>query len=80
VDKQKRLRGHFDGSQVVLDEPIPAGLKPNAPVEIVIPGAREQALQELKRFLAELWNRPLPAGSPPAPRRWKREDLHERGS
>ncbi len=31
------IRGHYDGKQVVLDEPMPVGIAPNAPVTIVLP-------------------------------------------
>jgi hypothetical protein len=41
-----RIRGHFDGNQVVLDEPAPEELKPNTPVEIVVLDMRTKALAE----------------------------------
>jgi hypothetical protein len=75
-----RLRGHFNGTDVVLDEPVPPELKPNTPVEVVIPESREQALRDLNAFLNDLWSRPLPKGTQPSSPRWKREDLYERGS
>jgi len=74
-----RLRGHFDGTQVVLDEPAPEELKPNTPVEVVLLDAREKALAERESFLKDWWSRPLPPGVQPAKQRWKREDLYERG-
>ena len=75
-----RLRGHFNGQTVVLDEPAPPELTPNTAVEVVIPEkTREQALRELLAFLDEWWARPLPPDFKPAGRQWKREDLYERG-
>ncbi len=72
-----RLRGHFDGRHIVLDEPLPPELRVNTTVEVVIPDAREQALRELETFLDSLWATPAPTvgGS----RLWTREELHERG-
>ena len=32
-----RLRGHFNGQQIVLDQPVPPELKPNTPVQIMPP-------------------------------------------
>jgi len=29
------LKGHFDGKQVVLDEPVPADILPATPVKVV---------------------------------------------
>jgi hypothetical protein len=75
-----RLRGHFDGNKVVLDEPAPELLKPNTPVEIVVLDDREKALAEMQAFLKDLWSKPLPPGIKPAERRWTREELYERGS
>lgn len=74
-----RLRGHYDGQQVVLDQPVPSGLKANTPVEVVIPDAREQVLLEMEQFLKDLWARPLSLSQGPAGRTWFREDLYERG-
>ena len=75
-----KLRGHFDGHTVVLDEPPPPDLKPNTPVEIVIVDAsRQQALREFLSFMEEFWARPLPPDFQPTGRQWKREDLYERG-
>lgn len=72
-----RLRGHFDGQAIVLDEPAPPGLEPNTPVEIVVPDERERALQEWQTFVKDWWSRPLT--SQVLSRSWKREDLYERG-
>ncbi len=30
------LKGHFDGKQVVIDDPVPADLAPDTPVKIVV--------------------------------------------
>jgi hypothetical protein len=73
------IRGHFDGHHIVLDEAVPAELKPNTEVEIVVLDAREKALGEMQAFLKELWSRPLPPDVKPAERRWTREELYERG-
>ncbi len=74
-----RLRGRFDGTAIVLDEPPPPELRPNTVVEVLVPDEREQAVQEFLAFLDALWSRPLPADFNPSPRRWKREELYERG-
>jgi hypothetical protein len=74
-----RLRGHFDGRSVILDEPVPAGLRVNAPVEILIPSGRDEALREFEAYSREFWSRPFPGGTPSSGRSWRREDLYERG-
>lgn len=74
------IRGHFDGSHVVLDEPIPIQLRPNTQVEVVVFDEREKALAERDAFLKELWSRPIPPGIVRPERRWTREELYERGS
>lgn len=37
------LRAHFDGKQVVLDEPMPAGVAPNTPVLIVVSSSTDHS-------------------------------------
>lgn len=74
-----RLRGHFDGQQIVLDQPAPPELKANTPVEIVVGETREQMLRDLDDFLKALWARPIAPTSQPPTRRWNREELYERG-
>ena len=74
-----KLRGHFDGQMVVLDEPPPPDLTPNTPVEIVIVKTREELIEEFKASVEALWARPLPPSFKPSGRTWKREDLYERG-
>jgi hypothetical protein len=76
-----RLRGHFDGKSIVLDDPAPADLKPDTPVEVLVPeDARQKALREFLEFMEQFWSQPLPPGfKPTGQRSWKREDLYERG-
>jgi hypothetical protein len=75
-----RLRGHFDGQAVVLDDPVPPGLGPNTPVEVVIlEDRRGEELRALKDFLQALWAHPAAPGGPPGGGRWRREELYERG-
>jgi hypothetical protein len=74
-----RLRGHFDGRHIVLDEPPPAELTVNTPVEIVISKSREEVLRELEASLREWWEQPLPPGFQPQGRQWTREGTYERG-
>ena len=74
-----RLRGHFDGSKIVLDEPVPRHVGVHTPVEISIPDERELALRERQAFSREFWSRPLPADFQRTGRTWKREELYERG-
>ncbi len=53
------LNGHFDGKQIVLDDPIPAWLKPNTPVTVTVNGnSQESVLDRIGRL-----SRPL--GLPP---------------
>ena len=72
-----RLRGHFDGRSIVLDEPAPANLVPGTVVEVTILGSHDQALRAWNSFLQEWWRRPL---TTPAPigRTWDREALYDR--
>ena len=72
-----RLRGHYDGHVIVLDEPAPPDLPPNTAVEIVLLATRDQIVAEWRDFLRDWWQRPLPTA--PARREWTREDLYERG-
>ncbi len=72
-----RLRGHFDGRTVVLDEPVPAELRVNAPVEVVISSDRDEALREFEAYSREFWSRPLLGGTPSSGRSWRREDFYE---
>lgn len=75
-----RLRGRFDGHQVVLEQAPPASLRPDMPVEVIVLTDCEQALRDLTEFLADLWQRGDGASCPPGQgRRWAREELHERG-
>jgi hypothetical protein len=75
-----RLPGHYDGYHIVLDDPAPEELKPEMPVEIVVLDEREKALAERRAFLEDLWSRPLiPPDIQPGIRRWRREELYERG-
>jgi hypothetical protein len=73
-----RLRGHFDGRNIVLDQPVPPELKPNTPVDVLTLDAREEALREMEAFFKELWTRPATVGTS-STRRWTREELHDRG-
>ncbi len=73
-----RLRGHFDGARIVLDDPVPDNLRPDTPVEVSVPEQRDLALREWQASSHEFWSRPLPRDFQPAGRTWKREDLHER--
>jgi len=74
-----RLRGRFDGQRVILEQPPPAGLRPDTPVEVIVLTDREQALHDLTEFLADLWHRPAGIPCPSTQgRQWTREELHER--
>lgn len=75
-----KLRAHYDGQTVVLDDPPPACLEANTSVEVLIPNPRNRALAEWEAFSREFWARPLPLGSRPISRTWRREDLYERGT
>jgi hypothetical protein len=73
-----RLNGRFDGKVVVLEQPLPAGLKPNTSVDVLVADERENALKDLTDFLTMLWQRPVPPGTQVSPQRWPREELHDR--
>jgi hypothetical protein len=76
----KALRGHFDGQHIVLDEPPPPELLPNTPVVIVLQKSREELVREYEEAVKAIRARPLPPGFQPGGRRWRREDLYERGA
>ncbi len=38
------LKGHFDGRNIILDEPMPVGVAANTPVRIVIENGRQDSL------------------------------------
>jgi hypothetical protein len=76
VQKMLKLRGHFDGKGIVLDEPVPKNVEINAEVEVVLLPTREQILAEWRAFHEEWWKRPY--NGPIEPRTWTREELHER--
>jgi|WetSurMetagenome_2_1015567.scaffolds.fasta_scaffold741057_2 hypothetical protein len=46
------LKAHFDGRHVVLDEPTPRGLAPNAPVRVLIEdeGPKPGSLTKIARL------------------------------
>lgn len=33
------VNGHFDGERVILDEPVPASIPSNTPVQVIFDGA-----------------------------------------
>jgi hypothetical protein len=55
------LKGHFDGKQIVLDEPVPPGLAPNTPVTVIVgqPSDQEETVLDKIAKLAR------PCGLPP---------------
>lgn len=73
-----RLRGHFNGQTIELDEPPPSELKPNTPVEILVEETREQVLRDFIAFLRTRRKRST-GPSQSTGRRWKGEELYERG-
>jgi hypothetical protein len=73
-----RVNGIFDGKVVLLKQPVPAELKPNTAVEVLVPDERDKSIQEMLAFLKELWTRPVPEGVQPVAKRWTREELHDR--
>lgn len=73
------LRGHFNGETIVLDDPPPPELTPNTSVEVVVRKGREEVLREFLESMKALWDRPLPPGFQPTGKKWRREDLYERG-
>ena len=52
------VRGHFDGQQIVLDEPVPEHVNSNAPVEV-------RFLEEPSKALDEIAKLARPCGLPP---------------
>jgi hypothetical protein len=69
-----RLRGHFDGQRIILDEAAPSELKPDTPVEVVVLKSRQQLLREYEADMKAWWEQPLPPDFKPQGRQWKRED------
>ena len=41
------LKAHFDGKQIVLDEPLPPGLAANTPVRVVIDNGSDALFDKL---------------------------------
>lgn len=74
-----KLRAHFDGEHIVLEDAPPVSLRPNTVVEVIIPEQRETAMRDWEAFSREFWTRALPSGFRAGSRNWRREDLHERG-
>ncbi len=46
------LKGHFDGRNIILDEPMPVGVAANTPVRIVIENGRQDSLFDMLLGLA----------------------------
>jgi hypothetical protein len=63
-----RLRGHFDGRSIVLDEPVPVDLRADTPVEILVASDRDQALREFEAYSRDFWSKSLPDGIQPSNR------------
>jgi hypothetical protein len=74
-----RLRGRFDGQGIVLDQSPPPDLKPDTPVEVLIPDDRDVALAEFIDFGKNLWATVDLSEAAPTQRSWTREELYERG-
>lgn len=47
------LRGHYDGTQVVLDEPVPADIPPHTPVEVIFGNDRGEAAPPVHGSLSQ---------------------------
>jgi len=83
-----RLRGYFNGQTVVLDDPVPPELTPGTLVEIVLlpdtplvvvnTKGHEELAHEWEAAVTTLWNQTA-SDVKPTGRKWKREDLYERG-
>jgi hypothetical protein len=58
------LKAHFDGKQIVLDEPLPPGLAPNTPITITIGNGQANDAEEFDA-LAEIARMAQPLGLPP---------------
>jgi hypothetical protein len=45
------VKGHYDGSRVVLDEPVPSGIAPDTPVHVYFgDGQTREVFTELARL------------------------------
>ncbi|HOA73294.1 MAG TPA: hypothetical protein PL151_12625 [Phycisphaerae bacterium] len=44
------IRGHFDGENIVLDEPIPEEVQPNTPVEVSFQAPKPTVFDELVKL------------------------------
>lgn len=52
-DPMTVLNAHYDGRQIVLDEPMPADVPPNSPVRVVVGGRSEPSALEKIAAMAE---------------------------
>jgi hypothetical protein len=52
------LRGHFDGKQIVLDEPVPEDLPANARVRVVVDRGGEPSVLDRIAAMARPMNLP----------------------
>ena len=57
------IKGHYDGQQIVLDEPVPAGVLPNTPVTVTIGNGQAASASETDA-LAEIARMAQPLGLP----------------
>ena len=55
----KRLTAHFDGKNIVLDEP--AKLKPSTKVRVVVPENGESCARLSEPAFEKIWDNPLDA-------------------
>lgn len=53
------ISGHYDGKQVVLDEPVPTNIPADTPVKVVFDGA------DARSVLDEIARLARPGGKPP---------------
>ena len=50
-----RLKGHFDGQQIVLDETVPAGIREGASVDVVFDDAETATSGAARSFVERVW-------------------------
>lgn len=68
-----KLRGHFDGTRVLLDEPAPPQLVPGTPVEVVLTGCLDHPDDSRDSFFDELGRL---TGTVEGPADWSEEHDH----
>lgn len=62
------LNGHFDGTGIVLDDPLPSTLRPQTRVQIVIPESEETSAlaAEARKLIRDIADLAVPTDNLPS--------------